>query len=239
MRSYSATVLTWVSAVGVIGTAVLAARATPKATLLLAKAEKEKGGALTKVEAVSAAAPAYAPTLLVGAGTICCLFGANILNKRQQAVVTGAYAMLSNYHKEYRETLKELYGEEADEKIQSVMARRRCDYHQTNLEAPDRKVIWYDEISGESIARYEREIMDAEYHFNRNYTMRGYALLNELYEFLGLPPTEYGSRVGWSMADGIEWVDFEHRLLSRDDGGTDIYAIDMIFSPEELEEWKR
>ena len=80
--------------------------------------------------------------------------------------------------------------------------------------------------------RYEREIIDAEYHLNRNFVLRGYAPLNEFYEFLGLPKTEYGEMVGWTISDGYYWIDFEHRLISRDDGGADMYAIDMIFPPE-------
>ena len=86
--------------------------------------------------------------------------------------------------------------------------------------------------------RYEREIIDAEYHFNRNFTMRGYAFLNELYEFLGMPKTEYGGIAGWSLCSGIMWVDFEHRLIDNDDGGPACYSIDMVFSPEILEEWE-
>jgi hypothetical protein len=32
----------------------------------------------------------------------------------------------------------------------------------------------------------------AEYHLNRNYILRGEAVINELYEFLGLEPTDWG-----------------------------------------------
>ena len=81
--------------------------------------------------------------------------------------------------------------------------------------------------------------MDAEYHLNRNFVQRGYASLNEFYEFLGLPQTKYGDEVGWTCTDGYCWIDFEHRLISRDDGGTEVYAIDMLFPPDAhyLDEW--
>lgn len=149
-----------------------------------------------------------------------------------------AYTLLNNYYKEYRGKLMELYGEETDIEIRNAMARTHCNYHQIGLDAPDGKVIFYEEISGESILCYEREVMDAEYHLNRNFTLRGYALLNELYEFLGLPLTEYGGTVGWSVYSGIGWIDFQHRLIDNDDGGIPCYAIDMIFPPEVLEEWE-
>ena len=109
--------------------------------------------------------------------------------------------------------------------------RSRCNFHPLGVVEPDRKVIFYEEVSGESIARYEREVMDAEYHLNRNFVLRGVASLNEFYAFLGLPETRYGDEVGWTVADGYSWIDFEHRLVSRDDGGDDVCVIDMLFPP--------
>lgn len=183
--------------------------------------------------------PIYIPTIIFGTSTIMCILGANALNKKQQASLISAYALARNYHKEYRDKLIELYGEKTDIEVRNAMAREHCNYHQLKLNVPDKKVVFYDEISGKSIVRYEREIMDAEYHLNRNFTMRGYAFLNEFYYFLGLPASEYGGEVGWSMSSGIMWIDFEHRLIEKsDDGGLACYSIDMVFPPDILEEWE-
>ena len=117
---------------------------------------------------------------------------------------------------------------------------QNCNYNHIGCDVPDEKATWVEEISGESIDAYEKEIIDAEYHFNRNFTMRGYASLNELYEFLGMPQTEYGKSVGWTTSDGIFWVDFEHRIVNNgDDGGPCVYSIWPIFelSADYLEEW--
>ena len=228
----SATILTFIGAVGVVTTAISAVKVTPKAISLIEKAERKNGKDLTKFEVIEVAGPVYIPTVLMGAATISCIFGANVLNRQKQAALTSAYALLNDYHKRYRGKLIELHGKEIDEEVRNEMARERCDFHQIGLEVPDGKCIFYDEISGESIVRYEREIMDAEYHLNRNFVLRGYASLNELYEFLGMPQTEYGDTVGWSMCDGYSWIDFEHRLISRDDGGMEVYAINTIFPPD-------
>lgn len=238
LRRASPTILCCVAAVGVVGTAIASVKVTPKAMKLLKDATDEKGEELSKAEIVITVAHLYIPAAAIGAGTIFCIFGANALNKHQQAQLMSAYALLKNYHKGYRDKLIELHGENIDIEIRNAMIRERCDFHQLDSDAPDEKVIFYDEISGESVIRYEREVIDAEYHFNRNFTMRGYAFLNEFYEFLGMPVTEYGGTVGWSMASGIMWVDFEHRLIDNDDGGPACYSIDMVFSPEVLEEWE-
>lgn len=239
-KGYSSIILTCIGAAGVIATAIMTAKATPKAIRLLGDAADEKGDDLTKTEIVRATAPAYIPAAIMGAATITCIFGANALNKKQQAAITSAYALLNNYHKEYRKKLMELHGKEADEEIRRAMVREHCGYHQIGIDTPDVMATFYDEISGESITCYEREIMDAEYHLNRNFVLRGYASLNEFYSFLGLPQTDHGDKVGWSTTDGYYWIDFEHNLVSRDDGGPDIYSIDMIFppNPDYLDEWE-
>lgn len=238
LKKNASTILTCIGAVGVMTTAVLTVDATIKAVRILDSAKREKDDDLTTTEIVKMAGPVYIPAIAIGVSTIACIFSANIWNKQQQVAVTSAYAVLNNYHKKYRKKLIELHGEEADIDVRNAMVREYCNYHQSDSNIPEGKAIFYDEISGESVIRYEREIIDAEYHFNRNFTMRGYAFLNEFYDFLGLPTTEYGGAVGWSMASGIMWVDFEHRLIDNDDGGPAVYSIDMIFSPEILEEWE-
>lgn len=238
LQRSSPTILTCIAASGVIVSSVMAAKATPKALALLEKVSGEKGGELTTLETVLTAAPAYIPSVVVGMSTIACIFGANILNKQKQAALVSAYALVNNSFKEYRKKLIELHGEEADVEVKNAIARECCNYHQLRLDAPDNKVVFYDEISGESITCYEREVMDAEYHLNRNFTIRGYAFLNEFYEFLGLPMTDYGGTVGWSVASGIMWIDFEHRLIEHDDGGLDLYSINMVFQPDILKEWE-
>lgn len=237
---HASTILTCIAAVGVIATAVMVADETTKATKLLETATKEKGEKLTVAETVKVAGPVYIPAVVTGAATISCIFGANVLNKKRQASLASAYALINEYHKEYRNKLIKLHGKEADEEIRNEMAREHVNFHVIGLDTPDNKVIFYEELSGETFVRYEREIMDAEYHLNRNFAMRGYASLNEFYEFLGLPQTEYGDAVGWTMSDGYCWIDFEHRLIPSEDGGPDMYSIDMIFGPhsEYLDDWE-
>lgn len=241
LKENSPTILTYIGAIGVISTAVLSAKATPKAIKLAEKSKEEKKTELTKVELVVSVLPAYIPTIAMASGTIFCIFGANVLNKKKQASIMSAYAMLNNYHKNYRNVLIEKYGEEVDEDVQAELARQRCDYHQIGIETPDQKMKFFDQFSGKYFTRYEREIMDAEYHLNRNFIMRGYSNLNEFYTFLGLPETEQGEKIGWSCYDGYCWIDFQHLIMTdRDDPGEQIYMIDYIFEPTEdyMRDWE-
>lgn len=93
----ASTILTCAGGAGVVATSVMAVKATPKVLRILDQAKEEKNDKLTKFEIVKMAGPVYIPTFLVGAGTLACIFGANILNKRQQAALISAYALLENY----------------------------------------------------------------------------------------------------------------------------------------------
>ena len=119
----SSTILTCVGAIGVIATTVMAVKATQKAVELLKAAEEEKGEDLTKLETVNVAGPLYIPTVLTGVSTIACIFGANFLNKRNQAALISAYALLDNSYKEYIRKTEELYGDDADAQVKEELAK--------------------------------------------------------------------------------------------------------------------
>ena len=52
-----------------------------------------------------------------------CIFGSNVLNKRQQASLASAYALLDTSFKEYKKKVIDLYNEEADIEIRNEIAK--------------------------------------------------------------------------------------------------------------------
>ena len=144
LKNNSSNILTGVGVLGVIGTAYLAARATPKVTRLLENTEYDKGEPLTKLEKVKIAAPAYIPAALVGTGTIACIIGANVINRRQQAALMSAYALLDRSYKEYRNKVRELYGEETEKAIfDEITEDNYIEAHPEDFEDED-FVLFYD-----------------------------------------------------------------------------------------------
>lgn len=125
LKKFSPTVLSCAGAVGVVGTSVLAVKATPKA-LRKIRADSRNAhndpDAYTKLEAFQSAWIYYIPSVVMGAATMICIFGANILNKHQQAAITSAYALLNDAYQDYKDKLKELYGEDAHRKIMEAIA---------------------------------------------------------------------------------------------------------------------
>lgn len=241
-KRHGSTILTVAGGVGVIATAVMAVKATPEANELLEKASKKKGEDLTTVEKIKIAGPRYVPTILMGAGTVTCIFGANVLNKRQQAALVSAYAMIDSSYKEYKQKLKELYGEEAHEEIVNAIAVEKAKEVGINAEcmcantcltddkACGEPVLFYDEWSNRYFEATIEQVITAQYHLNRNFVLRGFTVLNELYEFLGLETTDYGAEVGWTVEDELYWIDFTNRKVVLDDG-LECYIIETPWGP--------
>ena len=142
LKRNASTILTCLGAAGVIATSIAAVKATPKAEILLREAEEEKGENLTTLEKIQTAGPAYIPSLLIGASTIACIFGANVLNIRQQATLMSAYGLLETSYKEYSKKVKELYGEEADNKVKEEVTKEH--YTEIPETIPEGKQLFFD-----------------------------------------------------------------------------------------------
>ena len=231
---HSATILTCIGGAGVVATAVLAVKATPKALKRIEAAKEEKGEELTKLEVVKVAGPAYIPTVVTGVSTIACIFGANALNKHKQAALMSAYALLDSSYKEYKKQVGELYGEEADARIKEEMAKDK--YEETDIKAEIGKQLFYDEFSGRYFESTMEKVISAQYAINRKISLWGAACLNELYEELDIPPTDYGNYLGWSSGllmdyQWSDWLEFDHKKTEIDD---DLECIMISMSVEPM-----
>ena len=122
-------ILTGLGVVGVATTAVLAAKATPKALELLQEKDEYKqeayGEPLTKFEKVLAMAPAYIPAVLTGLATMSCIIGMNRVSYTKQASLISAYTYLNNSYEEYRRKVKEVFGEEGEKKEGKELKKKK------------------------------------------------------------------------------------------------------------------
>ena len=206
----SSTILTCLGAVGVIATTILAVKATPKAVKALEQAKEEKGEELTKVEKVKVAAPAYVPTAAVGVSTIACIFGANVLNKRQQASLMGAYALLNTSYKEYKKKTNEVFGDNADRRIEEAIATSKKVFETVEKG----KELFFDNFSMRFFSSTREKVYKAEVLINELLETRGMALLSEYYAAIGLPCSPGDYELGWSRSSGFAYgydsIQFEY-----------------------------
>ncbi len=249
LKKNTPTILTFIGAIGVITTTILAVKATPKALLLIEKdSEKNHHGdpnAFTKTEAVLSCWKCYIPSMIMGTTTLFCIVGSNALNKHQQASLISAYALVNHSYQKYRSKLKELYGEEVHNAISDSIAKGKCsdvtittqgiaEDSTLNFECemePEITRVFYDSYSERYFETSISAVIQAEYHLNRNFMLSGIISLNDFYDFLGLERIDIGDEVGWSSCDGdIYWIDFNHHKAVLDDG-LEVFIIDMVFEP--------
>lgn len=234
LKRSSPTILTCLSIVGVIGTTALGIAATPKALDILELHKWNNGDGpidgydLSKTEIAKLTWQCYIPTALAGLTTIACIAGINVLSKRNQASLASAYSMLSESYRQYRKAVNALYGEDADSRIKAEMVKDTYvsadgySVYDSELDPESEKILCYDLFSKRYFSTQIASVLNAQYHINRNLSLRGYASINEFYDFLGLDKIEHGDDMGWSyeqcVDEGIIWLDFENTRAKMDDG---------------------
>lgn len=259
MKRASPTILTCIGAVGMVATVVLAVRATPKALRLIEAAEDRRDDpnltqeSLTKTEIIKTTWKCYIPATVTGTATLVCIFGANILNRRQQASLVSAYALVSRSYNDYKRKVKEICGEDAHKQVMASLVAEKSTKpplyagtlgKMTSLgfdEAHEEELLFYDAISERYFQATISQVLQAEYHLNRNFALGGgFTSLNQFYDFLGIDKVPGGDEIGWMVSDGLYWVDFDHVKTIVDDGlngEVECYIIDAPFPPMKEEDY--
>lgn len=241
------TILAFLGAVGVIATAVEAVRVTPKAVELIKQdSRKNHDGdpyAYTKTEAVKSCWKCYIPAAAIGLSTIACTVGSNIISTRTQASLIGAYGMLKQTYQKYKTASKSVFGDDAESKIKAQMAKETnltadgMSVLPSDLDDGSDKMLFYDRFSKRYFTSTMAAVINAQYHLNRNYVLRGDVCMNEFYEFLGIDKIDDGDNFGWTMDDldyyGVVFIDFDNELVNLEDGMECVY-ISSAFEPTDF-----
>ena len=88
-------------------------------------------------------------------------------------------------------------------------------------------MLFYDTISEIYFESTYEEVLQALYHLNRNFVLRGESPCNEYYEFLGI---ECSNMLGWNSWSGYCFIDFDISKVEKD--GKVYFRIDPVFWPE-------
>ena len=228
------TILSIGAAVGVVVSNILTNKASIKATLKVDEIEKKKHRELTFIEEVKVVAPIYAPSIVVGAATIGCIFGSNFLNKKQLAALAGAMSILQSNFKRYR---AEVVNEVGEEKEKNVWKKSKADVssdklyktiHEQESKFVDTTGLTFfiDSLTDEGFYTDKATVESAILKLNRRLQMNPNqtVTLNEFRNDLDLIPTCFGNVVGWSKIDMDEdnkinsWIDIQLVPFENTDG---------------------
>lgn len=217
------TILSIGAAVGVVVSNILTNKASIKATLKVDEIEKKKHRELTFIEEVKVVAPIYAPSIVVGAATIGCIFESNFLNKKQLAALAGAMSILQANFKRYRAGVVNEVGEKKEENIWKASRPNGESLYKTVSEQESKFVdttgltFFIDSLTDEGFYTDKATVESAILKLNRKLQMNPNqtVTLNEFRNDLDLHPTNFGNIVGWSKIDVDEydttdpWIDIQ------------------------------
>ena len=223
------TILSIGAAIGVVVSNVLTNKASIKATLKIDEVEKKKHRELTFVEEVKVVAPIYAPSIVVGAATIGCIFGSNFLNKKQLVALAGAMGLLQANFKRYRD---EVVHEVGKEKEEDIWKASRAPITKTVSEKESKFVdttgltFFIDSLTDEGFYTDKATVESAILKLNRKLALNPNqtVTLNQFRNDLELHPTNFGNIVGWSKIDmdendkTDEWIDIQLVPFENTDG---------------------
>ena len=230
-------ILAAASVVGLVGTVATAIRGTKKAEKILKEKEIDKGSPLTTVEKIKFAAPSYIPTIITGLATATCIVKETILNNKQFISLEASYGLVASQFTKYKSRVREIYGEKAHRDIMDQLDLAVGEplpisadgIAISGFDIPDgaKKLLFYDTISEIYFESTYEEVLQALYHLNRNFVLRGDSPCDEYYEFLGI---ECSNMLGWNSWSGYCFIDFDISKVEKD--GKVYFRIDPVFWPE-------
>lgn len=240
------TILSLLGGAGLIGTAVLTAKATKE---------------VTKREVLYGENPKknwkkYIPAASVGLGSLACILGANVLNKKQQASIASGAMLFNETYRQYQQKVKEKFGEEAHEEIMDEikMERTKDDVYVYSAGLLGSNSVGFEGLGEQTQQFYDcfskryftakpTQVLQAMYHANRNFSLGGGEMLNQYYEFVGLAQLEEFDDLMWMVNDDMYWIDFNIERRKDKNGvdmlvnGRPVFDISVEWDPMTEEEW--
>lgn len=224
--------------VGMVGSTVLACRATLKMQTLIDTTEndlkltrslehreysdhdRQKDVAIIYTRSVVSVARLYAPSILLGAASIAALTKSHTQLIERNLALTAAYAAVDRAFGEYRGRVVEKYGEDQDREFRfateevEIIDDRGVQRTQL-MPGPDSATMYarfFDEYSPNWSKEPEYNLLFLrcqQNYANDLLKSRGHIFLNEVYDMLGLERSRAGAVVGWIISDdGDNYIDF-------------------------------
>jgi Family of unknown function (DUF6353) len=229
------TLLFGAGVLAMIGSTALACRATLKVEEVLEKGEhdveatrspdypeeeRKKDLAIIYTRTGADLVRLYAPAIIAGAAGVFMLAKSHSILVKRNAALTAAYIAVDEAFKRYRGRVREKYGDEEDqrlmfsnEEVQVLNERGKLETQvRVDPNAPSMYARFYDQLCPPWDKDHEVNLaflQSQQAWCNNRLLARGHLFLNEVYEELGIEPTNAGSVVGWVISDeGDNFVDF-------------------------------
>jgi len=224
--------------VGMVGSTVLACRATLKLEEVLdegkvnlhkaktlehreyTEQDKQRDISIIYVQTLMKVVRLYAPAIAVGSASVAALVQAHSILNRRNAALTAAYLALEKGFAEYRQRVVEKYGEEEDRnfrygtrEVEVITDGKKKTAVRVGEGEPSIYARFFDPLSTEWSKEPEYNLIFLkcqQNYVNDLLRARGHVFLNEVYDKLGIPRSKAGSVVGWILIGDVRdnYIDF-------------------------------
>lgn len=199
----SPVILTGLGIAGTATTAILAAKETQKASIVLDDLSERYEGEIPKKVAVKELAKVYLPAILSFGATSACMIGATSISLKRNAVIASLYSASEIAAKEYHNKVVEMIGEKKEAEIRAAVSKDHLDAKPV----VDSQVIitgigdslCYDEHSGRYFKTDIEKLRRLENDINRRLLSEMWVSLNEFYYELNLEPVKLGDSMGFTV----------------------------------------
>lgn len=205
-KSNSAEIFTALGIGGVVGTVVLASKASFNAARVIDREQYridklETPHELESKEKLKLVWKLYIPTGVAGAASVACIIASAKSSGRRTAAAVAAYSLTEKAFTEYKEKVVEQIGAKKEQKVRDEIAQEAVANH------PSKEVII---LGGGQVLccelythRYFRSDMEAlrkaQNQINAILISQVYVSLNEFYDIVELPYTDISGNVGWEV----------------------------------------
>lgn len=173
----------------------------------------------------------YAPAVVLGTASLACMLTSHGILRKRNVALAAAYATVDQGFKEYRGRVIERFGKELDRELKYNIKAKEVEEVVVNEDGTETTVTntvqtanirensTYARFFDESCAGWtknpeiNRHFLQCQQNWlNERLKSRGYVFLNEVYEALGMMPTQAGQHVGWIYDEehpiGDNFIDF-------------------------------
>ena len=180
---------------------------------------------LSKADKLMIYAKAYAPTAVMTAASIVCIFGGNHISKQRIASLAGAYILKETAFEEYKQKAEDIIGKKKADDISDEIIQQHINNNpptesntiKSNIPNAVQMSLWYDETSNRYFYSNAEYIRRAELEANKMLEKNGFVGINDVYAILGLEEIPLGDNLGWDkeVADEVV-IEIGSALLGPD-----------------------
>jgi hypothetical protein len=211
------TLLTAFAVTGTLTTAYLTGKGTFKAAKIIQSekdrrllSEMEEDNEVTTKEAAKMVWTCYIPAGVSVATTICCMVAANSISSSRLAAIAAAYAMSDRNFTEYKDKVKEMFGEKKSNEVRAAVAQDHVDRNPPGnnvVQGVGGNTLCLDKWTGRYFRSDMQSIRAIENDFAKSLNRGnnfGVATLDDFYQALGLAIPKCAENFGWNQDAPID-----------------------------------